>query len=153
MPSRPGACAIGSVKSNLGHLLGAAGMAGLLKTVLALEHGRIPPTLFCDRPNPRFDFASSPFSPAVELRDWPAGRPRVAGVSSLGLGGTNAHLVASALEPGARDGMPPPRAALPPPVFRRRRLWLEAVPPVRESPVAGDADGRLVTSILDLDFR
>jgi acyl transferase domain-containing protein/NAD(P)-dependent dehydrogenase (short-subunit alcohol dehydrogenase family) len=153
MPSRPGACAIGSVKSNLGHLLGAAGMAGLLKTVLALEHGRIPPTLFCDRPNPRFDFASSPFSPAVELRDWPAGRPRVAGVSSFGLGGTNAHLVASALEPGARDGMPPPRAALPPPVFRRRRLWLEAVPPVRESPVAGDADGRLVTSILDLDFR
>jgi len=121
-----GFCAIGSVKSNLGHLLSAAGAAGLIKAVLALEHGLIPPTLFCETPNPRFDFAASPFYPATRLREWPAAEGvRAAGVSAFGLGGTNAHLVARALDPRLRLGMPAPRAPLPPPAFRRRRCWLE----------------------------
>ncbi|HEU5106978.1 MAG TPA: SDR family NAD(P)-dependent oxidoreductase, partial [Micromonosporaceae bacterium] len=77
---RTGWCAIGSVKSNLGHLLSAAGIAGVLKAALAVEHGLLPPTVGCRTPNPRFEFAASPFYPNTDLRDWPAppGR-RVAG--------------------------------------------------------------------------
>ncbi|MGW2157708.1 amino acid adenylation domain-containing protein [Nonomuraea sp. NPDC001699] len=120
----PGTCAIGSVKTNIGHTLSAAGIAGLIKAALAVEHGRIPPTLSCERPNPRFDFAASPFEPVTEPRDWPS--PRVAGVSSFGLGGTNAHLVLSEPDPRLRAG--PVREPAPAPVFRRRRLWLERDP-------------------------
>jgi amino acid adenylation domain-containing protein len=91
---RQGFCAIGSVKSNIGHLDTAAGMAGLIKAVLALEHGEIPPSLHFSRPNPACDFAASPFYVADRLLAWPRGAvPRRAGVSSLGIGGTNAHLV------------------------------------------------------------
>ncbi|MCP4663253.1 MAG: type I polyketide synthase, partial [bacterium] len=87
-------CAIGSVKSNIGHLDVAAGIAGLIKTVLALEHRRIPPTLHFERPNPKIDFAGSPVYPASELREWERGEePRRAGVSSFGMGGTNAHVI------------------------------------------------------------
>ncbi|MDM4778132.1 hypothetical protein [Micromonospora sp. b486] len=69
---RPGGrIEIGSVKSNLGHLLSAAGMAGLFKVALALEHGTIPPTLFCETPNPRFDFDRSPLHPTTEPVGWP----------------------------------------------------------------------------------
>ncbi|MEV4306336.1 amino acid adenylation domain-containing protein [Nonomuraea sp. NPDC049624] len=125
----PGTCAIGSVKSNIGHTLSAAGIAGLIKAALAVEHGLIPPTLSCERPNPRFDFAASPFEPVTEPRDWPS--PRVAGVSSFGLGGTNAHLVLS--EPPPRSGARPEREPAPAPVFRRRRLWLDRDPaPARD---------------------
>lgn len=91
---RRGFCGIGSVKSNFGHLSCAAGVAGLIKTVLALEHGMIPPTLHYTAPNPAIDFVSSPFYVATSLRKWTAnGTPRRAGVSSFGVGGTNAHLV------------------------------------------------------------
>ncbi len=91
---RTGFCAVGSVKSNIGHCNSAAGIAGLLKTVLALEHGEIPPSLHFERPNPQIDFASSPFFVATRLASWPDdGMPRRAGVSSFGLGGTNAHVV------------------------------------------------------------
>ncbi|MCP4657980.1 MAG: acyltransferase domain-containing protein [bacterium] len=87
-------CAIGSVKSNVGHLDVAAGIAGLIKTVLALEHRRIPPTLFFEHPNPKIDFAGSPVYPVSGLREWERGEePRRAGVSSFGMGGTNAHVV------------------------------------------------------------
>ncbi|NUR27883.1 MAG: SDR family NAD(P)-dependent oxidoreductase, partial [Catenulispora sp.] len=124
-----GWCAIGSVKSNIGHTLSAAGLAGLAKAVLAVEHGMIPATLFCDTPNPRFDFHSSAFRPATATRPWPAPpAERVAGVSSFGLGGTNAHLIVSGFDPAWRAGHPEPRPALPPPVFARRRLWLDPVP-------------------------
>ncbi len=89
-----GVCPIGSVKSSIGHLGAAAGIAGLIKTVLALEHRQIPPSLNFETPNPRIDFAASPFFVNTRLTDWPADRgPRRAGVSSFGIGGTNAHAV------------------------------------------------------------
>jgi acyl transferase domain-containing protein len=90
-----GFCAVGSVKTNIGHLDAAAGVAGLIKAVLALEHRQIPPSLHCETPNPKIDFAASPFFVNRELRDWPAedGEPRMAAVSSFGIGGTNAHVV------------------------------------------------------------
>ena len=85
---------IGSTKSNIGHLDAAAGVAGVIKTVLALEHGEMPPSLHFESPNPAIDFASSPFFVNAELRPWPRhGAPRRAGVSSMGIGGTNAHVV------------------------------------------------------------
>ena len=91
---RRGYCGIGSVKSNFGHLSCAAGVAGLIKTVLALEHGAIPPTVHYQAPNPAIDFASSPFYVTTRLQPWERnGTPRRAGVSSFGVGGTNAHLV------------------------------------------------------------
>ncbi|HVR09570.1 MAG TPA: amino acid adenylation domain-containing protein, partial [Thermoanaerobaculia bacterium] len=91
---RSGYCAIGSVKSNFGHLDAAAGAAGLIKTVLALEHREIPASLNFERPNPRIDFAASPFFVNARLRAWESGgAARRAGVSSFGIGGTNAHLV------------------------------------------------------------
>ncbi|HSS78378.1 MAG TPA: amino acid adenylation domain-containing protein, partial [Thermoanaerobaculia bacterium] len=85
-------CAIGSLKTNIGHLDTAAGVSGLIKTALALHHGAIPPSLHFEAPNPRIDFAGSPFFVNTELRAWPAGTRR-AGVTSLGMGGTNAHVV------------------------------------------------------------
>jgi amino acid adenylation domain-containing protein len=92
--SRAGSCAIGSIKTNIGHLDAAAGIAGLIKTVLVLEHGAIPPSLHFEEPNPRIDFASGPFAVNTRLREWPRGEsPRRAGVSSFGIGGTNAHAV------------------------------------------------------------
>jgi phthiocerol/phenolphthiocerol synthesis type-I polyketide synthase E len=90
---RAGFCAIGSVKSNIGHLDEAAGVAGLIKTVLALQHGQLPPSLHYESPNPAIDFASSPFFVNATARPWPADGPRRAGVSAFGIGGTNAHVV------------------------------------------------------------
>ncbi len=87
-------CAIGSVKSNIGHLSEAAGIVSLIKTVLTLKNKQIPPSLHFDTPNPEIDFESSPFYVNTELQDWiSADYPRRAGVSSFGLGGTNAHIV------------------------------------------------------------
>ncbi|MEP6915793.1 MAG: SDR family NAD(P)-dependent oxidoreductase [Acidobacteriota bacterium] len=87
-------CAIGSLKSNVGHLDAAAGVAGLIKAALSLWHGALAPTLHFDRPNAAIDFERSPFVVNTRLRDWPAGAsPRRAAVSSFGLGGTNAHAV------------------------------------------------------------
>jgi phthiocerol/phenolphthiocerol synthesis type-I polyketide synthase E len=87
-------CALGSVKTNIGHLDAAAGVSGLIKATLALEHGQIPPSLHFERPNPRIEFERTPFFVNDRLRDWPAGSaPRRAGVSSFGVGGTNAHVV------------------------------------------------------------
>ena len=91
---RCGFCAIGSVKTNVGHLDAAAGMAGLIKTVLALEHRQMPPSLNFSRPNPEIDFPSTPFFVTTHLAAWPAENgPRRAGIMSTGMGGTNAHLV------------------------------------------------------------
>lgn len=87
-------CAIGSVKTNIGHLDPAAGIAGLIKTVLALEHKSLPPSLHFEAPNPKIDFANSPFYVNNKLSEWKVNEhPRRAGVSSFGIGGTNAHVV------------------------------------------------------------
>ncbi|HEX8474860.1 MAG TPA: amino acid adenylation domain-containing protein [Pyrinomonadaceae bacterium] len=87
-------CAIGSVKTNVGHLDTAAGVTGLIKTVLALKHAEIPPSLHFQQPNPNIDFANSPFYVNQKLAEWKRGAtPRRAGVSSFGIGGTNAHVI------------------------------------------------------------
>ena len=87
-------CAIGSVKTNIGHLDTAAGVAGLIKTTLALKHRQIPPSLHFEQSNPKIDFANSPFYVNHQLSEWQTnGNPRRAGVSSFGIGGTNAHII------------------------------------------------------------
>ena len=107
--ARRGFCALGSVKTNVGHLDAAAGVAGLIKAVLSLEHGQIPQSLGFEAPNPEIDFAASPFFVNTKLREWPSGDvPRRAGVSSFGVGGTNAHVI---LEEA--PAAPPPAAARP----------------------------------------
>ncbi len=91
---RRGFCSLGSVKTNIGHLDSAAGVAGLLKVTLALQHQELPPSLHFEEPNPELHLAESPFYVQKELAHWPAGpAPRRAGLSSFGMGGTNAHLV------------------------------------------------------------
>ncbi|MEY4768403.1 MAG: hypothetical protein RL637_1042, partial [Pseudomonadota bacterium] len=87
-------CAIGSAKPNIGHLNHAAAIAGLIKAVLALKHKKLPPSLNFKKPNPKIDFANSPFFVNTELRDWETdGSPRRAGVNAFGIGGTNGHVV------------------------------------------------------------
>ncbi|EPX59034.1 Malonyl CoA-acyl carrier protein transacylase [Cystobacter fuscus DSM 2262] len=87
-------CALGSVKTNIGHLDAAAGIAGLIKTVLALQHRQLPPSLHFENPNPQIDFANTPFYVNTSLSEWKAHEtPRRAGVSAFGLGGTNAHVL------------------------------------------------------------
>jgi amino acid adenylation domain-containing protein len=89
-----GFCAVGSVKTNIGHLDAAAGVAGLIKTVLALENQLLPPSLHFAEPNPRIPLAGSPFYVNAALAPWRRGAaPRRAGVSAFGIGGTNAHVV------------------------------------------------------------
>ena len=90
-PDQP--CLIGSVKSNMGHLESAAGMAGLIKVALALKHRAIPPSLHFHTPNPTIPFAELPIRVAQTLTPWPATGAALAGVSSFGFGGTNAHVV------------------------------------------------------------
>lgn len=91
---KKGFCAIGSVKTNVGHLNTAAGITSFIKTVLSLKHKLIPPSLHFETPNPQIDFASSPFYVNTKLTKWETnGTPRRAGVSSFGVGGTNAHVV------------------------------------------------------------
>ena len=117
----PGSVLLGSVKTNIGHTDTAAGVAGLIKAVLALEHRTVPATLHFERPNPAIDFATGPFTVNTERRDWEASAfPRRAGVSSFGIGGTNAHVV---LEEA-------PQAPLPvEPAGRSRLLVLSARSP------------------------
>ncbi|MGE5343974.1 MAG: amino acid adenylation domain-containing protein [Candidatus Omnitrophota bacterium] len=92
--SKKNCCAIGSVKTNVGHLNTAAGIAGFIKTVLCLKYKLIPPSLNFETPNPEIDFENSPFYVNTKLSEWPTNRHRLrAGVSSFGFGGTNAHLI------------------------------------------------------------
>jgi phthiocerol/phenolphthiocerol synthesis type-I polyketide synthase E len=91
--ARPGPCFIGSVKSNIGHLESAAGMAGLLKTILCLQHRAIPATLHYTSPNPELHLDAGPFAVRSEYGPWESDGPRRAGVSSFGVGGTNAHMI------------------------------------------------------------
>ncbi|MEO0683695.1 MAG: type I polyketide synthase, partial [Cyanobacteria bacterium J06649_11] len=87
-------CAIGSVKTNIGHLDVASGVTGLIKTALAIKHKLLPPSLHFQEPNPKIDFANSPFYVNTHLKPWETnGTPRRAGTSSFGFGGTNAHVI------------------------------------------------------------
>jgi amino acid adenylation domain-containing protein len=102
-------CAIGSVKTNIGHLDTAAGMPGLIKAALSLYHKRIPASLHFGEPNPKINFAHSPFYVNSTLREWPGSTtPRRAGVSSFGMGGTNTHVVLEEITP--RSSSVPQRA-------------------------------------------
>ncbi len=109
MTDRRQFCALGSVKSNIGHLDAAAGIAGFIKTVLALKHRALPPSLHFEAPNPKIDFETSPFYLNRTLQEWRNGdTPLRAGVSSFGIGGTNAHVILEeppAINPsgGSRD--------------------------------------------------
>lgn len=106
-------CAIGSLKSNVGHMVAAAGVAGLMKTALALKHQKIPPSLNFNAPNPEIDFANSPFYVNTQLTEWTTGAtPRRAGVSSFGVGGTNAHVVLEEAPPLELSGASRPRQLL-----------------------------------------
>ncbi|HLF29284.1 MAG TPA: SDR family NAD(P)-dependent oxidoreductase [Anaerolineae bacterium] len=100
--ARKGFCRVGSVKGNVGHLDATAGLAGLIKTVLALQHKQIPPSLYFERANPQIDFENSPFVVNTQLTEWAGPLPRRAGVSSFGFGSTNTHVIleeAPAVEP------------------------------------------------------
>jgi amino acid adenylation domain-containing protein len=139
-----GFCALGAIKTNIGHLDAAAGVAGLIKAVLAVEHGVLPPSLHFETPNPRIDFARSPFYVNTECRPWrPEGWPRRAGVSAFAIGGVNAHVILE--EPPA----PAPSAPAPPwqllVLSARTETALEAATErllrhLREPPVSGLAD-------------
>jgi acyl transferase domain-containing protein len=133
-------CPIGSVKPNVGHLDRAAGATGLIKTALALREQVIPPTLHYTAPNPEIDFANSPFYVNARLTPWPApeGRARIAGLNSLGMGGTNVHVVLE--EPPAR---PAPRAGDP---VSSRRYHVLPVSGGTET-AADEACGRLATHL------
>lgn len=91
-------CAIGSVKSNFGHLTAASGIAGLIKASLALYNRQLPPSINYNKPNPHIDFVNSPFFVNNKLNDWHSEKERVAGVSSFGVGGTNVHVVLAEAE-------------------------------------------------------
>jgi len=98
-------CALGTVKTNIGHLDAAAGVTGLIKTALALKFKAIPPSLHYERPNPQIDFQNSPFYVNTQLAEWNSnGTPRRAGVSSFGIGGTNAHAVLEEAPPRPESG-------------------------------------------------
>jgi acyl transferase domain-containing protein len=126
---RRGFCALGSVKTNVGHLRAAAGAAGLIKTVLAMEHRQLPPTLHLERPHPQIDFADSPFYLADRRAEWRrAGTPLRAGVSAFGVGGTNAHVVLEEAPP-----LPPSGPARP-----HQLLVLSAHTPTALATLAGN---------------
>ncbi len=97
--NRTGFCAIGSVKTNIGHADTAAGIAGLIKTVLALQHRQLPPSLNFEQPNPRLELGSSPFVVSTALTAWTGPLPLRAGVSSFGMGGTNVHVIVEEAPP------------------------------------------------------
>src|ERR1700704_6065544 len=106
---RSGYCAIGSVKTNVGHLDAAAAVTGIIKTVLALEHRQLPPSLHFTEANPEIGLPSTPFYVNAQLREWTSDGPRRAGVMSTGMGGTNAHLVLEeAPEPAESGHVHPP---------------------------------------------
>lgn len=160
----PGAIGLGSVKSNIGHLDTAAGVAALIKVCLALRHGLLPASLHFERPNRHFDLARMPFEVLSRSRPWPAGpRVRRAAIHSLGVGGTNAHVVVQ--EPPMA---PPATPALPcqllvlsarsaPSLQALRAQWLDFLAP-QEAVLAGGmasdapACAEPVPSLADMAF-
>jgi len=105
-------CRVGSVKTNIGHLDAAAGIAGLIKTILALKHKTIPPSLHYQVPNSKIDFDNSPFYVNTQLSPWQSdNHPLRAGVSSFGIGGTNVHVVLEEAWSQGRGGVSPPSSS------------------------------------------
>ncbi|WP_346900170.1 SDR family NAD(P)-dependent oxidoreductase [uncultured Roseibium sp.] len=136
-------CAIGSVKSNIGHLLASAGIAGALKAMLALEHRQVPPSINVETLNSHIPFERTPFAVSRSLRDWdgPSGSPRRAGVSAFGFSGTNAHVVLEEYVPAlAAPGGGTPKIFV---LSARNRDRLTAT--------AGDME-RFITARSDLDL-
>ncbi|WP_043540220.1 beta-ketoacyl synthase N-terminal-like domain-containing protein, partial [Salinarimonas rosea] len=140
----PGTIPIGSVKSNIGHMNVTAGMGALLKTVAALRHGKVPPSLNYETPNPQIDFARTPFRVATTLEDWPAIEgPRVAAVNVYGVGGTNAHAIL--------EEAPPVPARAPSPVSEQL-LVVSAGSEAALARACADLEAALATDpSLDLD--
>ncbi|MEM6472034.1 MAG: amino acid adenylation domain-containing protein, partial [Planctomycetota bacterium] len=136
-------CAIGSVKSNIGHTVAAAGAAGLIKVAMSLFHERLPATLHYESPNRQIDFESTPFFVCDSLMPWNRGKhPRRAGVSSFGVGGTNAHLVVEEAPKKTADHKSPGA--------RSNRLPLSLIPVSGKTKSALDANlERLQTSLSD----
>src|SRR5271157_1331794 len=122
--------ALGSVKSNFGHLKGAAGAAGLLKTVLALRDKVLPPSVHCEHLNPNIDFAHSPIYVNTELKPWtmPADSVRRAGLSAFGFGGTNFHAVLEEYIPGRLNGN------------GKRSVAVSEIPPPAKEPIMHTQD-------------
>ena len=121
---------LGAVKTNLGHLEAAAGLAGLIKTVLALENGLIPKNLHFHKLNPQILLENSRLSIAAEPVPWPRGqRPRVAGISGFGLGGTNAHLIIEEAPLLPVNHHPENGRVIPLPKrqWNRQRFWLPEI--------------------------
>jgi acyl transferase domain-containing protein len=116
-------CGVGSVKSNIGHLLSAAGMASLIKILLSLSERKLPSTLHCEEPNPRFQFQDSPFYIVQQLQHWTSADGVLrAGVSAFGLGGNNAHVLVS------NEGVPASLQATlertqTQQLFKKKRYW------------------------------
>ena len=146
----PAHCAIGSVKTNVGHLLSAAGIASFIKVVLALHHQTLPPTLHCEQVNPRFEFDRTPFRPVVEARPWAlqAGVRR-AGISAFGFGKTNVHVVVSERPEGARRPVDLPAAT--PGVADRDKIYAWRSPAVSASAPASMPASGSSTQLLALE--
>jgi len=101
-------CTVGSVKSNIGHLESASGVAGLIKLALALKHRQIPPSLHFETPNPKIPFEELRLRVPTTLEPWPNVKgPRLAGINSFGFGGTNAHIVVTEAPENAESGINP----------------------------------------------
>ncbi|MFC1668617.1 SDR family NAD(P)-dependent oxidoreductase, partial [Chlamydiota bacterium] len=120
-----GYCAVGSVKANVGHLLAAAGIASVIKVLLALKHKEIPPTINCIEPHPRFEFENSPFFPIMKLTPWEEKEnTRNAGISSFGFGGINSHLIIEEFH--ADDAKyKPQKHPLVLTQFKRKHYWID----------------------------
>lgn len=120
-----GFCGVGSVKTNIGHCLSAAGIASFIKAALCVHHKMLVPTLNCSRPNPRFDFGHSPFYPVLEAAAWDShGEARRAAVSSFGFGGTNVHMIIGECGEDALSGYARCRYPLPAPLYNRQQAWV-----------------------------
>ena len=134
---RSGYCAVGAVKTNIGHLDAAAGIAGIIKTVLALEHRKLPPTLHFSRPNPEIDFDTTPFYVNTRLREWTSEGPLRAGVMSTAMGGTNAHIILEqAPQQATRQSVSQPRLLV---VSAKTETALDGIPPPADFMSAADS--------------
>lgn len=121
-------CGVGSVKTNMGHLLSAAGIASFMKVVLSIQNKLLPPTLNCETPNPRFEFKNSPLYPNTSLTEWkPREGTRRAGISAFGFGGTNAHMIVSECDTGLLKNYSMKRKPLSPIEFNKKRYWREKI--------------------------